>query len=56
MHEVRAFRERKRRSFCFRKLVESSVVYGDWGYWGCDGVIVCDSREMRAKGRWWKVL
>ena len=47
--EVRAFRERKRRSFWFRKLVESCVVYGDWGYRGCEGVIVCDCREMRAK-------
>ena len=25
------------------------MVYGDRGYWGCDGVIVCGSREMRAK-------
>ena len=49
MHEVRAFRERKRRSFWFRKLVENCVVYGDRGYRGCEGVIVCDSREMRAK-------
>ena len=30
-------------------LVENCVVYGDWGYWGCEGVIVCVSREMRAK-------
>ena len=29
VHEVRAFRERKRRSLWFRKLVESCVVYGD---------------------------
>ena len=25
------------------------MVYGDRGYWGCEGVIVCGSREMRAK-------
>ena len=31
------------------KLVESCVVYGDRGYRGCEGVIVCGSREMRAK-------
>ena len=24
------------------------MVYGDRGYRGCEGVIVCDSREMRA--------
>ena len=41
VHEVRAFRERKRRSLWFRKLVESCVVYGDRGYRGCEGVIVC---------------
>ena len=49
MHEVRAFRERKKRSVWFRELVENCVVYGDRGYRGCEGVIVCDSREMRAK-------
>ena len=49
VHEVRAFKERKRRSLWFRKLVESCVVYGDRGYRGCEGVIVCGSREMRAK-------
>ena len=49
MLEVRAFRERKRRSLWFRKLVERCVVYGDRGYRGCEGVIVCGSREMRAK-------
>ena len=47
-HEVRAFRERKRRSLWVRKLVESCVVYGDRGYRGCEGVIVCDSKDMRA--------
>ena len=25
------------------------MVYGDRGYRGCEGVIVCDSRELRAK-------
>ena len=30
-------------------LVESCVVYGDRGYRGCEGVIVCGSREMRTK-------
>ena len=46
MHEVRAFRERKIRSVWFRELVEICVVYGDRGYRGCEGVIVCDSREI----------
>ena len=49
VHEVRAFRERKKRSLWFRGLVESCVVYGDRGYRGCEGVIVCDSKDMRAK-------
>ena len=49
VHEVRAFRERKKRSLWFRGLVEICVVYGDRGYRGCEGVIVCGSREMRAK-------
>ena len=49
MHEVRAFRDRKKRGVWFRELVENCVVYGDRGYRGCEGVIVCDSREMRAK-------
>ena len=30
-------------------LVENCVVYGDRGYRGCKGVIVCDSNDMRAK-------
>ena len=30
-------------------LVENCVVYGDRGYRGCEGVIVCDSKDMRAK-------
>ena len=46
--EVRAFRERKKRSLWFRGLVENCVVYGDRGFWGCEGVIVWGSREMRA--------
>ena len=29
MHEVRAFRERKKRSVWFRELVENCVAYGD---------------------------
>ena len=37
------------RSVWFRELVENCVVFGDRGYRGCEGVIVCDSREMRAK-------
>ena len=49
--EVRAFRERKKRSVWFRELVENCVVYGDRGYRGCEGVIVCGSREMWAKRR-----
>ena len=49
VHEVRAFRERKKRSVWFWELVENCVVYGVWGYRGCEGVFVCDSREMRAK-------
>ena len=49
MHEVRAFRERKKRRLWIRGLVENCVVYGDRCYRGCDGVIVCGCREMRAK-------
>ena len=42
--------ERERKGvYGFRELVENCVVYGDRGYRGCEGVIVCDSREMRAK-------
>ena len=37
VHEVRAFRERKKRSLWFRGLVENCVVYGDRGYRGCEG-------------------
>ena len=47
--EVRAFRERKKRSVWCRELGENCVGYGDRGYRGCEGGIVCDSREMRAK-------
>ena len=32
-----------------KEVRESCVVYGDRGYRGCEGVIVCDSREMRAR-------
>ena len=28
--------------------LENCVVYGDRGYRGCEGVIVCDSKDMRA--------
>ena len=35
--------------FWFWGLVENCVVYGDRGYRGCEGVIVCDSKDMRAK-------
>ncbi|MFN3976954.1 MAG: hypothetical protein ACK4LT_07835 [Aquificaceae bacterium] len=49
MHEVRAFRERKKRSVWFRELVENCEVYGDRGYRGCEGVVVCNSRELRKK-------
>ena len=31
------------------RLVENCGVYGDRGYRGCEGVIVCDSKDMRAK-------
>ena len=57
VHEVWAFSERLKRSLWFRGLVEICVVYGDRGYWGlwlmrgfwgCDGVIVCESKDMRA--------
>ena len=47
--EVRACRERKKRSLWVRGLVENCGVYGVRSYRGCVGVIVCDSREMRAK-------
>ena len=49
VHEVRAFRERKKRSLWFWGLVENCVVFGDRGFRGCEGVIVCDSNDMRAK-------
>ena len=48
VHEVRALRESKIWSFWFWGLVVNCVVYGDRGFRGCEGVIVCDSREMRA--------
>ena len=53
VHEVSAFRERKKRSLWFRGLVEICVVYGVRGLRGWVGVIGCDSREMRAK---WQVV
>ena len=56
VHVVRAFSERKKRSLWFRGLVENCVVYGVRGFRGCECVIVCDSKDMRAKGRWWRVL
>ena len=34
---------------CEFRLVENCVVYGDRGYRCCEGVIVCDSKDMRAK-------
>ena len=49
MHEDRAFRERKKRSVWFWELVDNCVVYGDRGYRGCEGVIVCDSNGMVGK-------
>ena len=30
-------------------LVENCGGYGDRGFRGCEGVIVCDSKDMRAK-------
>ena len=45
VHEGRAVRDRKRRRLWFRKLVESCVVYGDRGYRGCEGVIVCGRED-----------
>ena len=47
MHEVWAFSERKIWGVWFRELVENCVAYGDRGYRGCEGVIVCDSKEKR---------
>ena len=47
-HEVRAYEERKRRSSWFRYLVSSSEVYGDRGYRGVDGVLICDAKEDKA--------
>ena len=49
VHEVRAFRERKKRSLWFRGLVEYCVVYGDRGFRGCDGVIVCMKKLFETK-------
>ena len=49
MHEVRAFRERKKWSVWFWELVENCVGYGDRGYRGCEGVIVCDCMTESTK-------
>ena len=51
VHEVRAFRERKKRSLWFRGLVENCVVYGDRGYRGCEGVIGCASKRCPAHSK-----
>ena len=57
-HEVRAFRERKKRSVWFRGLVENCVVYGDRGYVGeyKDGcyVCVCEFR-LSARFSFWHI-
>ena len=47
INEVRAFRERKKRSVWFRELVENCVVYGDRGF---NLVRFCDllEEEIRA--------
>ena len=52
VHEVRAFRERMKRSLWFRELVEYCVVYGDWGYRGCG----MGALEDFLKERQWVVL
>ncbi len=44
-HEVRAYRERSAKSLWFRYLVNNYEVYGDRGYRGLEGVIICKSRE-----------
>lgn len=49
VHEVKAFRARKERSRWFRCLVEVFEVYGDKGYRGCDGVVVCKGKESKAR-------
>jgi len=54
MHEVRAFRERKRRSVWFRELVENCVVYGDRVYRGCEGVI--SQIKLFNAGSGWRTL
>ncbi len=45
---VPEYKERKRRSSWFRYLVSSSEVYGDRGYLGVDGVLICDAKEDKA--------
>ena len=54
VHEVRAFRERKKRSVWFRVLVENCVVYGDRGYRGCEGVI--SQIKLFNAGSGWRTL
>ena len=49
VHEVRAFRERKKRSLWFRGLVENCVVYGDRGY-----MDVCEFR-LSARFSFWHI-
>ena len=59
VHDVRAFRERKKRSLWVRGLVENCVVYGDRGYRGCEGVIVVrellDAEWEELRGLIWHV-
>ena len=58
----RAKRRRKKVRRDYGKVVEFEevkygmlmMVYGDRGYRGCEGVIVCDCREMRANRPLWK--
>ena len=46
---IAPFLKRKIPKEVWEKHLTLVVVYGDRGYRGCEGVIVCDSREMRAK-------
>ncbi|MCS6998949.1 MAG: hypothetical protein NZ827_03315 [Aquificaceae bacterium] len=48
MHEAKAYRIRKAKSAWFRNLVEGAEVYGDRGYKGVEGVIVCKSKEDKS--------
>ena len=49
MHEFKTLRTRKERSRWFRCLVEVFEVYGNKGYRGCDGVVVCKGKESKAR-------